>query len=99
MLVRSLGQEYPLEEGMATHSSTLAWRIVWPEEPGIRKESDITEVAYTAHTHPHEHGNRPENLPVRVPYQTSCEGGNLGPHPSQKLRGFSSIWLLHQDRT
>ena len=45
MLVRSLGQEYPLEEGMATHSSTLAWRIVWPEEPGSRKESDITEAA------------------------------------------------------
>ena len=34
MLVRSLGQEDPLEEGMATHSSTLAWRIPWSEEPG-----------------------------------------------------------------
>ena len=32
--VRSLGQEYPLEEGMATHSSILAWRIPWTEEPG-----------------------------------------------------------------
>ena len=32
--VRSLGQEYPLEEGMATHSSILAWRISWTEEPG-----------------------------------------------------------------
>ena len=32
--VRSLGQEDPLEEGMATHSSTLAWRIPWTEEPG-----------------------------------------------------------------
>ena len=31
--VRSLGQEDPLEEGMATHSSTLAWRIPWTEEP------------------------------------------------------------------
>ena len=29
--VRSLGQEDPLEEGMATHSSTLAWRIPWTE--------------------------------------------------------------------
>ena len=32
--VLSLGQEDPLEEGMATHSSILAWRIPWTEEPG-----------------------------------------------------------------
>ena len=32
--VRPLGQEDPLEEGMATHSSILAWRIPWTEEPG-----------------------------------------------------------------
>ena len=32
--VRSLGREDPPEEGMATHSSILAWRIPWTEEPG-----------------------------------------------------------------
>ena len=32
--VPSLGQEDPLEEGMATHSGILAWRIPWAEEPG-----------------------------------------------------------------
>ena len=32
--VRSLGQEDPLEKEMATHSSTLAWKIPWIEEPG-----------------------------------------------------------------
>ena len=32
--VRSLGQEDPLEEGVAAHSSILAWRIPWTEEPG-----------------------------------------------------------------
>ena len=32
--VQSLGLEDPLEEGMATHSSILAWRIPWTEEPG-----------------------------------------------------------------
>ena len=32
--VRSLGQEDPLEKEMATHSSILAWRIPWAEEPG-----------------------------------------------------------------
>ena len=46
--VRSLGQEDPLEKGMATHSSILAWRIPWTEEPGGlqswgRKELDRTE--------------------------------------------------------
>ena len=34
MWVRSLGQEDPLEEGMVTHSSILAWRIPWREGPG-----------------------------------------------------------------
>ena len=32
--VQSLGWEYPLENGMATHSSILVWRIPWTEEPG-----------------------------------------------------------------
>ena len=51
MWARSLGWEDPLEEGMATHSSTLAWRIPWTEElgglravsPWSHKESDTTE--------------------------------------------------------
>ena len=47
--VRSLGQEDPLEKGMATHSSILAWRIPWTEDlagysPWGHKESDTTEV-------------------------------------------------------
>ena len=33
-ILRSLGQEDPLEEGIATYSSILAWRIPWTEEPG-----------------------------------------------------------------
>ena len=46
--VQSLGQEDPLEKGMATHSSTLAWRIPWIEEPSRlqsmgHKESDMAE--------------------------------------------------------
>ena len=34
MQIQSLGGEDPLEKGMATHSSTLAWEILWTEEPG-----------------------------------------------------------------
>ena len=37
--VQSLGREDPLEEGMATHSSVLAWRIPWTEEPGRTLQS------------------------------------------------------------
>ena len=37
MWVRSLGREDPLEEKMATHSSVLAWRIPWTEEPSELK--------------------------------------------------------------
>ena len=53
--VQSLGREDPLEEGMATHSSILAWRIPWTEEPGglqsiASKELDTTE-GLTMHTH------------------------------------------------
>ena len=42
--VRSLSQEDPLEEAMATHSSLLAWDIPWTEEPGgfMLSESDTT---------------------------------------------------------
>ena len=32
--VQSLGREDPLEKGMVTHSSILAWRILWADEPG-----------------------------------------------------------------
>ena len=47
--VRSLGGEVPLEKEMATHSSTLTWKIPWTEDPGRlhspggHKESDTTE--------------------------------------------------------
>ena len=47
--VQFLGWDDPLEEDMATHSSVLAWRIPWTEEPGGPqsigcKELDMTEV-------------------------------------------------------
>ena len=49
MWAQSLGWEDPLEKGMATHSSILAWEIPWTEEPGglhspgDHKELDMTE--------------------------------------------------------
>ena len=53
--VPSLGPDDPREEGMATHSSTLAWRVPWAEEPdGLQtqghKELGTTEVTWREHT-------------------------------------------------
>ena len=55
--VQSLGQKDPLENGIATHSSILAWRIPWTEEPGKLslwgcKESDMTEQLTHTYTQP-----------------------------------------------
>ena len=44
--VQSLGREDPLEEGMATHSSTLAWRIQWTEEPGMLQSMGTQRVEH-----------------------------------------------------
>ena len=44
MLVPSLGQEHFLEAGMATHSSILAWRIPWTEEPGGLQSMGLQRV-------------------------------------------------------
>ena len=44
--VQSLGGEDPLEEGMATHSSSLAWRIPWTEEPGGLQSIGLQRVGH-----------------------------------------------------
>jgi len=44
MWIRSLGWEDPLEKGMATHSSILAWKIPWTEEPGGLKSMELQRV-------------------------------------------------------
>ena len=44
--VQSLGREDPLEKRMATHSSILAWRIPWTEEPGGLQSIGSLRVGY-----------------------------------------------------
>ena len=55
MRVWSLGREDPLEEEMATHSSILAWKIPWTEEPGglqsMGSQRWLSSGAHTVHTH------------------------------------------------
>ena len=66
--VQSLGQEDPLEKGMATHSSVLAWRIPWTEEPGYspwgHKESDMTEQLTLSQG---RKTSWPPNIPIQGP--------------------------------
>ena len=51
MLVLYLGREDPLEEGMPTPSSILAWRIPWTEKPGGLQSRVFTKSQTTEHTH------------------------------------------------
>ena len=44
--VESLSQEDPLEKGMATHSSILAWRIPWTEEPGGLQSTGFQRIGH-----------------------------------------------------
>ena len=48
--VPSLGQEDPLEEDMATHSSILAWEVPWTEEPGRLQSMRSQRVRYNSAT-------------------------------------------------
>ena len=50
MQVQSLGQEDALEKGMRTHSSILAWRIPWTEEPGSYRPQDCEKSDMTVAT-------------------------------------------------
>ena len=55
MWIRSLGRKDPLQEGMATHSSILAWKIPWTEEPGRLQSIGLQQrVGHDLrHTHTH----------------------------------------------
>ena len=44
--IRSLGEEDPLDKGMATHSSILAWSIPWTEEPGRLQSMGLQRVGH-----------------------------------------------------
>ena len=44
--IQSLGREDPLEEEMTTHSSILAWRILWTEDPGRLQSMELQRVRY-----------------------------------------------------
>ena len=53
--VRSLGWEDPLGKGMATHSSILAWRIPWTEEPGGLQSMGSQRIGHDLPTEKEQH--------------------------------------------
>ena len=55
--VRSLGWEDPLEKGVATHPSTLAWRIPWTEEPGEQQYMGLQRVRHNRSNLAHSKNN------------------------------------------
>ena len=77
--VRSLGQEDPLEKEMATHSSTLAWKIPWMEEPGSLQSMGSQRVRRLS--------DFPSPLDV-----LSYEGKTAHAHTSALILG---VWLDH----
>ena len=58
--VRSLSWEDPLEKGMATHSSILAWRIPWTETPGRLQSMGLHRVRHNWATNTHKIWNHPK---------------------------------------
>ena len=74
--VRSLGCEDPLEKGMATHNSILAWRIPWTEEPGELQSLGLQRARHGGVTN--THFSTRKNLP--------CNAGHMGSIPGQKTK-------------
>ena len=68
--IRSLSWEDPLEEGMATHSNILAWRIQWTEDPGGLQSMELQRVRHNwaTNTHTHTHTHTPFTVLLPLPF-------------------------------
>ena len=71
--VQSLGREDPLEEGMATYSSILAWRIPWTEEPGGLQSMGLHRVGHDCVTNPWVQEKQGGKLGVSVGEERSIQ--------------------------
>ena len=77
------GQEDPLEEGMATHFSILAWKIPWTEEPvGPWDHKELYRTEVTQHTHTQKAVWRIlKKLQIEIPYDLAIP--HLGAYPKE----------------
>ena len=76
--VRDVGREYPLKEGMATHSSILAGRISWTEEPGGLQSIELHRVRHNG-----------SNLAYMVLFLRLDQGDGLG-EEDHRARSYPS---------
>ena len=95
--VQSLGREDPLEEGLATHSSILAWRIPWTEGPGGLQSVGLKRVRHDWTTFTHfqtldTSSNIFKNLYSSPLLLTVYKNGNEGP---EILKNCSKILYGH----
>ena len=101
MLVRYLGREDPLEEEMATHSSILAWEILWTENledysPRGRMESNMTEHTNTGVMT----GDKKHPIRKLQSFQELFGSGCRCPEPMDTLlSSFPTVSECHGDKT
>ena len=86
--VRSLGREDPLEKEMATHSSILAWRIPWTEEPGRLQSTGSQRVGHIDMNPPQVYTCSPSLLPPH----TIPLGHLSAPAPSIQYHALNLDW-------
>ena len=77
--VQSLGQEDPLEKGMATHSSILSWRIPWTEEPGKLQSMGSQRVGHdwATNTHTHTKFKNRQSLSIMIEIRIEVTSGKV----------------------
>ena len=108
--VRFLGQEDPLEDSMATHSSILAWRIPWTERPGGLQSMESQSQTWQEQLSTHPHTNflsfllqlepcrrKGISLPLilwKCPYKLSREWMNTNLIRTSLLFNCESYWIL-----
>ena len=94
MQVQSLGQEDPLEKEMATHSSILAWKIPWKEEPGRLQSLRSQRVRHDLVT------KSPPGLTQEGPvFATAVPLGAIAHHPDLPFLVLrAALWLGLEDQ-
>ena len=92
--VRSLSQEDPLEEEMATHSSVFTWRTPWTEEPGEIQSMGVTksQTRLSTHTCTYDRCSLTLKWPSPQPNKSYCIFNHLCIHPNA-LRYLKFITL------
>ena len=78
MQVRSMGQEDPLEEEMATHSSMFSWKIPWTGEPGGLQPMELQRVGYNLATKQQEQQQQ-QGIGERLKVRGQVGGCGNGP--------------------